>query len=600
MDGRTAVQELIGQWRWKVERGALRGVALTVLLALGCSALVYHGQRQRARAALACDARQAAELLAALPASQARPARLLLALRDERLAWAELRAADGLLLASLPADAAAAPPQAAVTTRIDWRGDLLTVQRRLPQGRLALAYRLPGPWPAPADWPALLAPLLVALAAGLAFFLYLRREVRPLRELADGLRVLLERREPARLVLPHAGPLHELVLRLNELLGIVGGRLRQLESERRGLSTSAQVLVRRRQRAEAVLQSLPDGALVLDETGLPAAINGQAAHLLETSPEAVVGQPARRWCHQPEVLSLLARFAQDGAVAWCSQQLDYHPRQQPERKIRLFTFPLFSPVDETSLLGSLVLFRDITEEELARTSRAEFVAHVVHELKSPLNVLAMYSEALQGEDGADPGFRAEACNAISDEVERLSGLIANLLSLTRIEMGGLGLSRQWVHLHALLEDVHQHLARQAKTAGVRLLLDVPRELPPVSVDKALFTVAINNLLSNAIKYNRPGGTVTLSARETERSIFIRVRDTGIGIAPEEQQRIFEKFYRAEDAQVRQRAGHGLGLPLAREVIQLHHGVLSVESRPGEGTTFIIELAKEAGMLKQAI
>ncbi len=593
------MQELIGQWHWKEERSALRRMALVLLLAVAASGWVYTSQQQRARAELLRTARQTADTLAALPADRLPPAQVLRSLRDDRLAWAELRAPGGLLLASLPADAA--PPAAgSATLTLDRDAGLLEVQRQVPAGQLRLAYRLPGAWPAASDWPALLAPpLLAVVALGLFWHLW-RRELRPLRALADGLGRLLERGEPARLTVPHDGPWHELVLRLNELLGILGGRLQQLETERRALATSAQVLAYRRQRAEAVLESFPDGVLVLDETGLPAAVNGPASRLLEAEPQDILGHPARRWCRQPEVVSLLARFEQGGAVVWSSQQQDYHPLRQPERKIRILTCPLFSPTDEDSLLGSLVLLRDVTEEELARTSRAEFVAHVAHELKSPLNVLAMYSEALQGEDGADPAFRTEACNVIHDEVERLSTLIANLLSLTRIEMGGLSLSRQRVRLSALLEDACHHLAPQARAAGVRLLLDVPRELPPVSVDKELFTVAINNLLSNAIKYNHHGGSVTLSARETDQSIFIYVRDTGIGIAPEEQARIFDKFYRAADEQVQKRTGHGLGLPLAREVIQLHHGVLTVESQPGEGTTFIIELAKEAGILKQAI
>jgi signal transduction histidine kinase len=121
----------------------------------------------------------------------------------------------------------------------------------------------------------------------------------------------------------------------------------------------------------------------------------------------------------------------------------------------------------------------------------------------------------------------------------------------------------------------------------------------VSVDKDLLRVAVNNLLTNAIKYNKPGGRVTLSADESEQEISIRVRDTGIGIAPAEQQRIFDKFYRSEEESVRLQSGHGLGLALAREIVLLHHGTLSVESTPGEGTEFTIELNKETHFLKQA-
>jgi signal transduction histidine kinase len=113
-------------------------------------------------------------------------------------------------------------------------------------------------------------------------------------------------------------------------------------------------------------------------------------------------------------------------------------------------------------------------------------------------------------------------------------------------------------------------------------------------------VAINNLLTNAIKYSNPGGAVSMSAEETEQTVRVSVRDNGVGISPEDQERIFDKFFRSEDDNVRQRTGHGLGLSLAREIIQLHHGTLSVNSVPGEGSEFIVEFSKEANLLKQAV
>jgi signal transduction histidine kinase len=125
-------------------------------------------------------------------------------------------------------------------------------------------------------------------------------------------------------------------------------------------------------------------------------------------------------------------------------------------------------------------------------------------------------------------------------------------------------------------------------------------MSPVAIDKGLFRIAVNNLLTNAIKYSNPGGRVNFSAVESEEFIRIIVSDEGIGISQEEQQKIFEKFYRSESAAAQDRNGHGLGLALAREIIQLHHGTLSVESTPGEGSEFVIEFRKETGLLKQAV
>jgi signal transduction histidine kinase len=122
----------------------------------------------------------------------------------------------------------------------------------------------------------------------------------------------------------------------------------------------------------------------------------------------------------------------------------------------------------------------------------------------------------------------------------------------------------------------------------------------IAVDKGLLRIAINNLLTNAVKYNAPGGTVTLAAEETDDQIRIVVRDTGVGVAPEDKERIFDKFYRSEKPEVRSKSGHGLGLSLAREIVQLHHGVLSLNSMEGQGSEFVMEFSKEKGLMAQVV
>ena len=167
-------------------------------------------------------------------------------------------------------------------------------------------------------------------------------------------------------------------------------------------------------------------------------------------------------------------------------------------------------------------------------------------------------------------------------------------------MGSLTVDRQRVKLNDLLEDALNTVARSGHGEDLQIRLRVPRELSPVAVDKDLLRVAINNLLTNAIKYNRPGGEVTLSAEESDEAICIAVKDTGIGIRDGDVGRIFDKFFRSDEESVRTKGGHGLGLPLARQIIELHHGTLSVSSIPGEGSEFVITLKKEAGLVKQAI
>ena len=122
----------------------------------------------------------------------------------------------------------------------------------------------------------------------------------------------------------------------------------------------------------------------------------------------------------------------------------------------------------------------------------------------------------------------------------------------------------------------------------------------IHADKDLLRVAINNLLTNAIKYNRPKGDVTLSAEETDEQIIIHVKDTGKGIASDELDKVFEKFYRSSDPEISSIAGHGLGLSLAKSIIELHHGRLQVESELQKGSTFSIIFAKSGGLIKKGI
>ena len=144
------------------------------------------------------------------------------------------------------------------------------------------------------------------------------------------------------------------------------------------------------------------------------------------------------------------------------------------------------------------------------------------------------------------------------------------------------------------------MSRNLQTGDIEFELNIPHDLGTLSLDKDLVRVSVNNLISNAIKYNRPGGKVELSAEENEQEIIIRVRDTGIGIAEQDQHRIYNKFFRSEDDEVRQRTGHGLGLSLVQEAVKLHNGKIQLNSKPGEGSEFVMSFTKESNMLQDVI
>ena len=189
---------------------------------------------------------------------------------------------------------------------------------------------------------------------------------------------------------------------------------------------------------------------------------------------------------------------------------------------------------------------------------------------------------------------------IAEEVDRLASLITGLLSMTQIETGSLAPERSLVRLRDVARAAFDEAIHSAKRKDLSFELDAPREMSPVNVDKDLIRIALTNLLSNAVKYNKEGGAVKLSIAETDDAIQVRVADEGIGISEDEAAKIFEKFYRSEDERVQAIGGHGLGLALARQIIELHHGSLTLDHEREEGAEFIINIWKESSAVKQAI
>ena len=306
------------------------------------------------------------------------------------------------------------------------------------------------------------------------------------------------------------------------------------------------------------------------------------------------------WCAHPELLNYLCQFGTSTQDQIFTETLCFKNPLAMSKTLSIKAYPMFAPEDPDIIFGRLIIVNDATKDVLAEESRSNFVAHVAHELKSPLNTMSLYAEALRGEQGDDESFRIEAYNVINDEIERLAALVDNLLSITQIEMGSMKIRKQRVRLRDLLQDSFDRLRQSGRCDDLDLQLDLPEELSAVTVDKDLFRIALNNLLVNAVKYSDAGDTVTLSAEELAESIQIRVRDTGIGISADDQSKVFEKFYRSTDEKVQSRAGHGLGLALTKEIVELHRGQVSVVSESGKGSEFLIDLWKDSGTLQQSI
>jgi PAS domain S-box-containing protein len=432
------------------------------------------------------------------------------------------------------------------------------------------------------------------------FYLLVRKEVRPLREANEKITAIIESEQFQKIDLQVPVELTGFLDRFTAFVDFAKKRIDVLENDQAELVTSRNLITYSKSRIENVLEALPESVLILDQSGNISFANRKLTTLLGVSHYDVINRSPADWCVNEELFEFISRYSKQSSASHLSETTRLNVGSFSKKNLVIKAYPIFSTTDSSDINGSLIVIRDITKESTSQRQQGEFVAHVAHELKTPLNTLMLYTEALIDDDDDDPKSRIEAANIMHDEVERLAGLIDNLLSITRIEMGEISIERQRLRLHDFLEDTFEVASRTEMARKLTFELDLSPTLTSIMADKDLLRIAINNLLTNAVKYSRPGGVVSLSSEETEQSVRIIVRDEGIGISEEEQELIFERFYRSEDAEARKSSGHGLGLSLARDIVQLHYGTLTVSSKPDEGSEFVIQIWKETGMLKQAV
>jgi signal transduction histidine kinase len=597
--------------------GMILVVSSLVVIALVMTLLLQRQQTERAEQ-VRVQGLGVVRSLSALPSSilapaQGRPGVLdsVLAYRDNPdFAYAAVSADDGRNLAEVaspgvivPASAplavtgfderlvAAAQDQRAIR---EFRGPVASAAGRM-QVRIGYFEQRPIAAMKDLQFYALIA-LAVFLLVPLIYFV-IKREMAPLAALGEQLTAIAAAQPAASLpaVLPDQD-VRGLATKLNRYIDQASTRIRELEQDNVANMASGRLLEYSSNKMQAVLHCLPDGLLVLDPAGDVTFATGKIEPLLGVPVAEVLSQPVDTWCRDPELRAMLGRFRGAGPDNRSQMTIEFNPSLVPDKRLWATAQALHG---HAMVYGTLVVVRDATREHLARQAGNDFVAHVSHELKSPLNVIGMYGEMLADAGATDPAIRVEAINVIQDEVDRMNSLVGNLLNVSKLEMGSMRPERHRVKLEDLLRDACQQARARADAKGVRLELQVAREIAAVSVDKDLFRIALNNLLNNAIKYNHPDGSVVLAADEADGEVVIAVRDSGIGMAPEDRERVTEKFFRVRETGPEQRGGHGLGLYLANQIVELHHGRLTIESEPGHGSVFAIHLKKMAALVEGA-
>ncbi len=247
-----------------------------------------------------------------------------------------------------------------------------------------------------------------------------------------------------------------------------------------------------------------------------------------------------------------------------------------------------SPINFEDTRYAIGVFYDVTQLERLEKVRQEFLSNISHELRTPLTSIMAFVETL--EDGAidDKEHNRRFLSVIRRNAERMHELIADILELSMIESGNVSIQSQPVRLSQQVDDLFAALSSKAERREVKLINEVPAD-KRVTADPIRLEQMLTNLIDNAIKFNRVGGAVTVSLKQTPVKNSITVADTGEGIRNEHLQRIFERFYRADRGRTREVGGTGLGLAIVKHLARLHGGEVGVSSTLSEGTAFVIEL-----------
>ena len=343
--------------------------------------------------------------------------------------------------------------------------------------------------------------------------------------------------------------------------------LRRMEHQRRQIDRQMDELRRRSEEFEQITGSMSEGLVLLDEAGVILSINPAARRLLDAA-ENCVGQ---------DLLTVDRDVALSDALRQAAEQ--GHSEFRGQRNGREYQFDVTRIQSEGRTAGTVLLVFDVTERAFAERNRREFTANVSHELKTPLQGIIGSAELLENglvKQEDVPRFIGH----IRSEAQRLVTLIGDIIRLSQLDEGE-PMPAEPVELLALAREAAESLQSAAAARNVTITVEgEPVEL--TGVRRLLYEIVFN-LCDNAVKYNTDGGRVQVTVTKENETAAVTVRDTGIGIPPDQQDRVFERFYRVDKSHSKASGGTGLGLSIVKHAVQYHHGAIHLQSEVGKGT-----------------
>ncbi len=351
----------------------------------------------------------------------------------------------------------------------------------------------------------------------------------------------------------------------------------------------------------AILEGIADGVMVADARGNVILLNTAAEEILGMSKEEIAGRPIHELsglygAEGDTWLALIKEWAQ--ALPAKDKPTSFESQFKTEEKV--VSVHMAPVLTRDEFLGTVSVFRDITREAAVDRMKSELISTVSHQLRTPMTSIKGYTDLLYLETvGEINEAQRRFLSIIKSNAERLALLANDLLDISRIETGRIRLNLEFIHLSAITDEIASSLRGQIEEKDLSLKMDIPENLPPTCGDRDRVTQILTNLIDNACHYTPAGGQITVSAQVKGNFLQVSVADTGIGIAPGDQKKIFDRFYRADHPFVQEVAGTGLGLSIVKSFVEMHGGEIWVESEPGRGSIFsftlpLAEIGKELG------
>ncbi len=416
----------------------------------------------------------------------------------------------------------------------------------------------------------LLGTVLAVLAALLVGFLLARGFTRPLLGMAAAARAVANG--------DYTTPLR---VRRSDEIGDLAGAINSMTDR---LKSQIDTITADRNMTFAILASMVEGVVAIDRDEYLVHVNSAAEAILGIDAASARGRRIWEVTRIVEVSEALSDAMKENRVRVSEARI---PKPQKDQVIQLIGAPLRDAND--ALMGAIVVLHDVSELRQLESVRRDFVANISHELKTPLAAIRGLVETMIDDREMEPVTRERFIEKIRDQSMRLSNIVADLLTLSRLESDQAREQYERMDFRETVAESYRAQVHVAESKGVEIGASVWDEPVIIDGDSEALRELVDNLVSNAIKYTPQGGRVTVNLAVEGPNAVLVVEDTGIGIAPEDQGRVFERFYRVDKARSRQLGGTGLGLAIVKHVALAHGGTISLKSAPGRGSTFRVQI-----------